>query len=58
MYIARETLVYLVEDYPELGHNIAQYVYKRYQQGKTDIEPVRVRHLRPYPRTFARRNAP
>ena len=42
MYIARETLVHLVEDYPELGHNIAKYVFNRYQQGRTDIEPVRL----------------
>lgn len=41
MYIARETLVSLVEDYPELGQNIAKYVFDRYHAGKNDIEPVR-----------------
>lgn len=42
MYITRETLVSLVEDYPELGQNIAKYVFDRYKEGRSDIEPVRL----------------
>jgi hypothetical protein len=41
MYIARETLVNLVEQYPEFGQNIAKYVFDRYKEGRSDMEPVR-----------------
>eukprot|EP01043_Picozoa_sp_COSAG02_P032848 COSAG02_NODE_2212_length_9491_cov_210.102215_10_plen_45_part_00 len=42
MYITRETLVNLVEDFPELGQNIAKYVFNRYKEGRSEIEPVRL----------------
>lgn len=42
MYITRETLVNLVEDFPELGQNIAKYVFDRYKEGRSEIEPVRL----------------
>eukprot|EP01046_Picozoa_sp_COSAG06_P003243 COSAG06_NODE_124_length_22969_cov_136.895310_2_plen_61_part_00 len=45
MYIPRELLVNLVEEYPELGQNIAKYAFERYQEGKSYIEPVRPHQL-------------
>lgn len=41
MYIDRDLLVNLVEEYPELGQNIAQYTFQRHEEGRGYIEPVR-----------------
>jgi len=45
MYIESEVLVNLVEDYPELGHNIAHYVHTRHEDGRGYIEPSKVKTL-------------